>query len=143
MKRIGISAELERRIRAYPRNTPVSAIEITDELVRLLDDKPEVKAPGIPYAQIVTALREGLGDRLAVPEKPNVSWIVRQVNRVKELGLAYDDLRELGRGAASIHRGSVEMEYLLRQAVRVLADVRAKAGAVATAGRVYTGRDEE
>lgn len=144
MKRIGISTELERRLR-----NDVMTIEelhqLIDEVRCLLDARPQPKAPGLPYALIVATLREGLGDRLAVPEKPHVSWIVRQVNRVKELGLDVNNLKELGTGAAKVYRGSVEMEFILRMATRILGDVRLRDRPEGTEKgiRVITGREDE
>jgi hypothetical protein len=136
MKRIKISAEFEREIRAHAEGCP-----ITDKLIKLLDSEEPKKTPGIGYAKIVELLRVSLGPRLAVPEAPHVSWIIKQVNRVKELGLSEQQIRELGARAAGVYNNSrpIELEFILRAAVRILSAGSPKQ----EAGRVYTGRDEE
>jgi hypothetical protein len=149
MKKIAISAELEREIKAYPRNCPVSATEIMDKLIKLLDFKEPLKlTTGISYAEILQIFREEVGARLAVPPKPGVAWIVKQINRVKELGLTHEQLRRIARESAAYYKhGSIDLEYVLRNATRLLSRVDSgmvsDAAAGAVGGRVITGREEE
>lgn len=136
MKRIKISAEFEREIRGH-----AEGCAIVDKLIKLLDADTQKPTPGIGYVRIVELLREGLGPRLALPESPHVSWIVKQVNRVKELGLDEQQLRELGKRASFVYNNArpIELEFILRAAVRILQAGSSKQ----ETGRVYTGRDEE
>lgn len=147
MKRIRVSADLEREIRAYQSKYIDDArlSNLFDSLVGLLNEDEPKKAPGIGYSKIVECLREGLGARLAVPEKPHVSWIIKQVNRVKELGLDEQQLRALGRSAAQAYNNSrpIELEFILRAAVRIAAVDSGGSGSTPREGRVYTGRDDE
>ena len=124
MKRIGVSAELERAIRwAAGSETEIDTTSLTEILVQvrdLLDAKPAPKTPGISYHDIVRAFREVLGDNLVVPANPHVSWLVRQVNRVKELGLTYEHLIQIALLIQSRGTRSVELEWLVRNASRLL-----------------------
>lgn len=141
MKRIKISAQLEREIRDALNRDAGLRLSVLASIVTLLDDDTRKPAPGIGYQKIVELLREGLGDRLALPVAPHVSWIIKQVNRVKELGLNEQQLRELGERAGMVYNNArpIELEFILRAAVRILQAGSPKQAA----GRVYTGRDEE
>ena len=142
MKRIRVSADLEREIRENYSSSIAQTRKCFEKLVALLDEDEPKRTAGIGYSKIVEYLRDGLGQRLATPEKPHVSWIVRQVNRVKELGLDEQQLRALGRRAAQTYNNSrpVELEFLLRAAVRLLAPVVQGDDGKPQATKVYTGR---
>lgn len=149
MKKIKISADLERRIRGRGDKIGFDHFsDLLDEIEVLLNEKPVARTHnGLSYSQIVGAMSAGLPGRLAYPEKPHVSWIIRQVNKVKELGLAELQLTELAAAAGNLYnRGPVELEFILRMATRILHSVRSHpspderdSGNV----RVVTGRPED
>lgn len=120
MKKIKISAEFERKIRDHHLYDDT---HIFMELIRLLDevDTPK-KTPGISYSKIIECLKVGLGVRLAYPSKPHISWIIKQVNQVKEFGLNESELVQLGHAAARAYNYGrpVELDFVLRSAVRLL-----------------------
>lgn len=117
-----ISAALERELRECGPGS--SAEGLVQDIIALIDAeraRAEKKVPGLGYKAIVAGLRVGLGDRLAVPSNPSTAWIVRQVNRARELGLDVEQIEQLGHCAAKAFRtGPVEAEYVLRAAVRLL-----------------------
>lgn len=135
MIRVGISAALEKRIR--------SGENVSPDLVLLMDRVREAArtraGAGVGYQDIVRLLREGLGDRLAVPANPTTAWIIRQVSRARELGLDEQQIQRLGRLAARQYgRGAVDIEFVLRSATRIL---QAPGGGVSSGNQEDAGGD--
>lgn len=124
MKKIKISAEFEREIKAALDIDLIDEMRSALKKIRQeLDDAgiPK-KIPGISYSKIIECLKVGLGARLAYPSKPHISWIIKQVNQVKELGLNESELVQLGHAASKTYNYGrpVELDFVLRSAVRLL-----------------------
>jgi hypothetical protein len=45
------------------------------------------KAPGLGWTRAAAAMRAVLGPRLAVPPSPDIAWIMKMSNRIRDLGL--------------------------------------------------------
>lgn len=134
MKKVRISADLERRLRASPE--PLAA-----EVVALLD-QPAPSAPpaGLGYKDLVILFRANLGAALALPPNPSTGWIIRQVARARDLGLDGESIRQVcERGRRLYSRGPIELEFLLRIAPRLLAST-GEPELLGGGGAVHTGR---
>lgn len=140
MKRVGVSIALEKLLRAA---TQENAMESVQAVLQLLDGYAQAAGkPGLGYKELVTSFRDHLGAGLALPPNPSTTWIIRQVNRAKELGLDVDSIREIAeRVREKYPRPPWDFEWLLRAAPRLLASD----GGVAAPGgsRVTTGRGSQ
>lgn len=138
-------------MREVARADDTGASALVVELLELLDAeraKAEKKVPGLGYKAIVAGLRVGLGNRLALPQNPSTAWIVRQVNRARELGLDVEQIERLGKISEAVFRtGPVELEYVLRSAVRLLSQSDVGPGVsrqvVVVSGRSDPGEHQE
>lgn len=45
------------------------------------------KLPGIGWVAAANEMRKVLGDKLATPPKPDIGWMVKMNNRIRDLGL--------------------------------------------------------
>lgn len=142
MIKVGISADLERRINRWD---PVTAGDICNELMGLIKmarTKLDSGVPGLSYKRIVEIFREELGSRLVIPDKPAIGWIIRHVNRIKDLGFGEAELRAASKGAARIAKGGsqISIEWLIRDALR-FKDLGLEQDS--TGSKVRTGRDDD
>lgn len=128
---VRIPAALQRRIMDVQSGiikTLDEPLLIINEIVGLIRDyeiKKEDKRdnPGLSYKKIIAILRENMGDGLRLPPNPSTAWIVRQVLRVKDLGISEQQLRDAGKRAHDyFHNGGVDLEYLLRIIGRFLGE---------------------
>jgi len=122
MRKIKISAALERRIR--------SGESVNAELIRVLDEEVvQQRKPGLSYAELVEAFRLQLGKDLALPPNPQIGWIARCVNTAREYGLEREHIASICEAARRLYPGrSYEMDYLIRSAPRLLTGVSSSAG---------------
>lgn len=153
MVNIRIKVDFERRLEAFLFRQEGDPIELLRELWKIIEDgrysKRDEKQSGLSYREICLILRDEIGDMLATPPKPDTKFIIRLVNRAKEIGLDEPTLRQLARGLPKKRDGwKWDLEYLIRNAPTLIA---AGTGNTAESGRpdetteggssnVYTGR---
>ena len=117
MKKISISAALERQIR---REVEKGAGSPLTEIVELLDGHKKRAAgsttPGIGYKELVALFRLHLGDDLVVPPSPSAGYIVRMVNRAQELGINKENVQQLVFGLRKVYpRGPYRLEFVVQR----------------------------
>lgn len=97
MRKVRISADLEKRIRAGDSGA-------LGEIVKLLDEDVKKRATGsghpgvistLGYKELVALFRSYLGHSLITPPRPNVGYIVKVVNKAKELGIDYTNVEQI------------------------------------------------
>lgn len=136
MTKIGISASLERELRDTVADPEASAglKKLAAKLLGLVEETrakdreiDRDSAPGLSYQGVLRVLGRELGPRLVLPPKPTAGWIVRLLNRIKDLGLEEEHLLTVARrGAAEVaartksHTSPVEIEWLIYNATRLL-----------------------
>lgn len=91
------------------------------KLLKLSEGKPKPK-PGIGVERAISAMREVLGDKLAVPKKPGDQWIFWQAKRIRDLGLTEDDCRTIARNILAKWQPPYSFEYCIRAADRLLVE---------------------
>lgn len=126
MVNIRIKVDYERRLEAFLFRQEGSPVELLKELWKIIEEgrfsKKDVKQHGLSFREIVLILRSELGDMLAVPQNPGTKWIVRLVNRAKDLGLDESELRRLAKVLPVKRDGwKWDIEYLIRNATTLLA----------------------
>lgn len=125
------SAQLEALdsvITALSRSKEKEYVRITQQLVALRDrlrklsePKPTV-AVGIGVDRAISAMKEVLGDKLAVPRNPSSNWKIYLSTRIRDLGLTEDDCRSIARAIAVKWDPPYGFEYCIKAADRLLAE---------------------
>ena len=124
MLKIKISAALEKEIRGGFCSGP----KLREILVQLIDEaraisvseKEKGKVPGLSYSRLVQLFRAELGADLSLPINPTAGWIVKLVNRAKELGIGEEHVGRICAGAKEAHRAPYAIEYLINHSGRLL-----------------------
>jgi hypothetical protein len=96
-------------------------MELHAKLEKLSAPKIKPKS-GIGVDRAITAMREVLGDKLAVPKKPSEQWIILQAKRIRDLGLTEEDCRIIARNISAKWNPPYSFEYCIRAADRLLAE---------------------
>jgi hypothetical protein len=144
MKKVGISADLERRIRAAEGEH-----KLLGELVKLLGEAGDKRAAGskpsgLGYKDLVALFRFHLGDLLVVPMNPSTRYIIRLVNTARDLGITPENVEQICTGLRKTYpRGPYQLDFVVRRA-----DVHYENGKVDSnstgdsvrSGVVYSGR---
>lgn len=102
-------------------NTRKQLLLLQERLEKLGAPKKQVK-PGIGIERAVAAMREILGDNLAVPKNPADQWCFWQAKRIRDLGLTEDDCRSIARCISTKWNPPYSFEYCIRAADRLLAE---------------------
>lgn len=115
MRRIRIPAELERRLRQkWNPLDPEEAFDVCGEIVKLLDEEAERAAAlktrtgemaGLGYKELVALFRFHLGDALITPPRPSPQYVVRLINRAREMGIHTSNVEQALKGARRTLRG--------------------------------------
>lgn len=139
MKRISISAELERRLRAC------KGIDLVDEIIKLLDDSKRAvssSTPGLGYKELVALFRSELGSNLVLPPAPSPLYIIKTVNKAKELGISKDNVGQIVKGLIKCYpRGPYSLSFVVGSADRhFAAGENRKDEDTSSVGVLYTGR---
>jgi len=103
------------------KDTRKHLLALQDKLNKLSEPKLKVK-PGIGVERAVTAMREILGDKLAVPKKPGDQWIFWQAKRIRDLGLTEDDCKSIAKNILAKWNPPYSFEYCIKAADRLLAE---------------------
>lgn len=77
--------------------------------------------PGIGWNAAASAMREVLGDRLALPPAPTGEWCGRMSSRIRDWGLGLEECRKIAK-AASTWKGAVSFESLIYKSLQLLSD---------------------
>lgn len=101
--------------------TTAQLILLRDRLLKLCTPKVQGK-PGIGVERAITAMRDVLGDKLAVPRNPSDQWRIMQSMRIKSLGLTEDDCKAIARCIAVKWDAPYSFEYCIRAADRLLTE---------------------
>jgi hypothetical protein len=96
-------------------------MDLHAKLEKLSAPKIKVKS-GIGVDRAITAMREVLGDKLAVPKHPSEFWLMMQSKRIRDLGLSEDDCRTIARNIAAKWNSPYSFEYCIRAADRLLVE---------------------
>lgn len=115
MKKISISAELERRLRAC------KGIDLVDEIINLLDETEKRAAgsrnPGLGYKELVALFRSFLGSDLVLPPAANAGYVVRVVNKAREFGISKDNVEQICKGLRRAYpRGPYSLGFIVFRA---------------------------
>ena len=70
---------------------------ILDKLEKSEMVKTSARPTGIGWAVAAQAMRDILGARLAVPPNPDIGWIVKMNNRIRDLGLSVMDCKSIAK----------------------------------------------
>lgn len=103
------------------QKTRKELITLLDKLQKLSAPKVTVK-PGIGVDRAIIAMREVLGDKLAVPKKPSDFWVIMQAKRIRDLGLSEEDCRTIARNISAKWNAPYSFEYCIRAADRLLVE---------------------
>lgn len=116
--KITITKTLEARLRKGAHNHE-DAKALVDEIVRLLDETTKRAAgstPGLGYKELVALFRFALGPDLVVPMSPSTGYIVRMVNRAKDLGIVKENVEQIVRGLRAGYRPPYSLEFVISRA---------------------------
>lgn len=94
---------------------------LQERLLKMSAPKAKEK-PGIGVDRAIAAMREVLGTKLAVPRNPTVQWIIRQSQRIRDLGLTEEDCRLIAKNISAKWAAPYSFEYCIRAADRLLAE---------------------
>lgn len=95
------------------------------KLLKLSEGKPKPK-PGIGVERAIDAMREVLGDKLAVPRNPSKEWLMWKSKRIRELGLTEEDCRTIAKNILAKWQPPYSFEYCIKAADRLLAESSVK-----------------
>lgn len=122
MARAQIEA-LERVVNGLNR---VKYQETRKQLELLLEKLRKGNSPkpksGIGIERAIAAMREVLGDKLAVPRNPSDQWCMVQAKRIRDLGLSEMDFTNIAKCIATKWNPPYSFEYCVRAADRLLAE---------------------
>jgi hypothetical protein len=94
---------------------------ILDKLEKSELVKGKGRAPGIGWFAAAAAMRTVLGPSLATPPSPDVGWIMKMSNRIRELGLTADDCARIAQALKARGRAPFSFEKAIWEADRLLA----------------------
>lgn len=145
MTKIGISAGFEKRLRVG-----ADPGLLLKELLGLLDSAHAVaaapkKSAGVGYKELVGLFRAALGPKLAVAPNPASLYIIRLVNRARDLGLNAEAITAACAGAQRLYpsRTTYDLEFLVNQATNLIAAAETIGDGWPNRGAtVYHGRPE-
>lgn len=158
MKRVGIKADLERRLRAYKENHLGSEDSyevgcLVEEVVALLDKEDVKRAagstksgdkPGLGYKELVALFRFQLGGDLALPPAPSAAWIVRIVNKAREQGINLENVEQISRGLRRNFRPPYSLDFVIfRASEHYSRGAGGAEGEVDGQHLLYTGRENQ
>lgn len=94
MKKVGISAELERRLRKG---------EGIEDVIKLLDEHKSKRVAssvpgGLGYKELVALFRFHLGHDLVLPPSPSPAYVVKIVRKASELGIKEEHVQQIAQG---------------------------------------------
>ncbi len=95
---------------------------ILEKLERSELVKGRGRAPGLGAQEAIRAFREVLGDRLVLPPPGAAGVYGQMANRLRDMGLTFDDCLTIARAAICWKARRIEAESLIRQAAKLLAE---------------------
>jgi hypothetical protein len=116
--KVNISKSLEAAIR---REVEKGAGSPLVDIVKLLDETKKRAAgsnPGLGYKELVALFRFALGPDLVVPMNPSTGYIVRLVNRAKDLGIVKENVEQIARGVRRGYRPPYSLDFVISRADR-------------------------
>lgn len=120
--------------RSYIRSFMTSDSKVAQAILDKLDAsemvKSSAKATGIGWKAAADAMREVLGSSLALPPRPDLGWMARMSNRIRELGLTVDDCRIIAIHLKNKRWTSYSFDRSIWIADRLLAEAKASPGSL-------------
>ncbi len=101
--------------------------EVANSILEKLaaSERPKKTTPGIGWVRAAEAMREVLGEQLAMPPHPTQEWLIWMCKRIRTLGLTENDCRVIAKVIVSKGwRPPYSFENLIKGADRYLAEAQ-------------------
>jgi hypothetical protein len=151
MRKINISADLERRIRGAAEQS-TEKHEILDEIISLLDGASRAAGstspPGMGFKELVALFSSALGKDFAPPIRPSAGYICKIVNKAKEQGIVKEHVAQICVGLRRVYRPYYSIDLIIYRAAEHYAAGAGRDGSAdvqapkETKVRVFTGRND-
>lgn len=90
---------------------------------------------GIGWQAAADAMREVLGNRLALPPSPDTVWMIRMSTRIRSLGLSVQDCKSIAKVQAAKGWKTYSFESCIKFADTLLAEAQLDIPAVGKSGQ--------
>ena len=124
MRKVGISADLERRLRAALEGHGGDGyLRLIEELVAKLDEDVKKRetgsmssGPGLGYKELVSLFRLHLGADLVMPISQPEGWYIKMVALAKNKGVTKDNVEQICTGLRRNYRAPYRFEWVVGNA---------------------------
>ncbi len=141
-----LTSWLSKNVEADREHGDKAATKIGERVLEKLEKSELVKGKGRPaglgWNAAAAAMRGVLGAKLAVPPNPDIGWIMKMSNRIRDLGLVEEHCERIARALERKGWRTYSFEKAIWEADRLLAESDSQPEKPKTASAIPVGPED-